>query len=71
MPVQKKSGNLLKVPRSICSYDQTLISIIIIIILFFSEFFTPALDKGFSWNFERQQVSLSLLDFSQYSSRSQ
>ena len=41
----------------------------IIIILFLWEFFAPALDDGFSLEFEWQHVSSSLQDFSQYSGR--
>ena len=43
---------------------------IIIIIIIFWEFFTPALADGFSLDFEWQQVSSSLQDPSQYSDRS-
>ena len=42
--------------------------IIIIIILLFREFFTPASADSLSQEFERQQVSPSLQDSSQYSS---
>ena len=45
--------------------------VFIIIIIILWEFFTPALAKGFSLEFEWQQVSSSLQDSSQYSGRSQ
>ena len=48
-----------------------IIIIIIIIIIIYSEFFTSALADGISLEFEWQQVSSSLQDSSQYSSRSQ
>ena len=53
-----------------------IIAIIIIIIIIIitttpREFFTTALADGLSLEFERQQVSSSLQDFSQYSGRSQ
>ena len=40
-----------------------------ILILLDWEFFTPALADSLQLEFERQQVSLSLQDFSQYSGR--
>ena len=43
---------------------------IIINILLFWKFFTPALADGFSLEFERQRISSSLQDCSQYSGRS-
>ena len=43
----------------------------IIIIVYSLEFFTSVLADGLSLEFERQQVSSSLQDSSQYSSRSQ
>ena len=49
-----------------------IITIIIIIIIIYSlEFFTSALADGLSLEFEWQQVSSSLQDFSQYSGLSQ
>ena len=46
-------------------------AIIIIIIIHSLELFSSALADGFSLEFERQQVSSSLQDSSQYSGRSQ
>ena len=48
-----------------------IIIIIIIIIIYSLEFFTSALADGLSLEFEWQQVSPSLQDSSQYSSRLQ
>ena len=47
------------------------LAIPIIIIIYSLEFFTSVLADGFSLEFERQQVSSSLQDSSQYSGRSQ
>ena len=47
-----------------------IIIVVIIIILHFREFFTLMLADSFSLESEWQQVSSSLQDFSQYSSRS-
>ena len=44
--------------------------LIIQLIFFYSNSFLPALADGFSLKFERQQISSSLQDFSQYSSPS-
>ena len=51
--------------------DLQIIIIIIIIIILMTEFFMPALADSLSLKFERQQVSSSLQDSSQYSRRSQ
>ena len=48
-----------------------IIVIVIIIIIYSLEFFASANADGFSLEFERQQVSSSLQDSSQYSGRSQ
>ena len=45
--------------------------IIIIIVIIYTEFFTSATADGPSQEFERQQVSSSLQDSSQFSGRSQ
>ena len=47
-----------------------LVLFLLIIIKYFFEFFAPALADDISMEFGWQQVSLSLLDFSQYSDRS-
>ena len=57
--------------ENICSEDDFSAGILYIfpsiIILLFREFFPLTLAEGFSLEFERQQVSLSLQDSSQYS----
>ena len=58
-------------PNSIPTSWLYILTVCIIIILLFWEFFTSALADGFPLESERQQVSTSLGDSSQYSGRSQ
>ena len=70
--ITKNKYNHYLLPSYVCGYDPENKSktIIIIIMLLLWKFFTSSLAYGFPLEFEWQQVSSSLKDFSQYSGRS-